>query len=62
MVVDLNKRSVAINGEEIPLRLREFDILHLLITHPGVVYKREDLLKLSGNMNIWETYARWTCI
>ena len=45
MVVDLNKRSVTINGEEIPLTAKEFDILHLLITHPGVVYKREDLLE-----------------
>ena len=45
MVVDLNKHSVAINGEEIPLTAKEFDILHLLITHPGVVYKREDLLE-----------------
>ena len=45
MVVDLNKRSVTINGEEIPLKAKEFDILHLLITHPGVVYKREDLLE-----------------
>ena len=38
MVVDLNKRSVTISGEEIPLTAKEFDILHLLITHPGVVY------------------------
>lgn len=45
MVVDLNKRSVTISGEEIPLTAKEFDILHLLITHPGVVYKREDLLE-----------------
>ena len=45
MVVDLNKRSVTINGEEIPLTAKECDILHLLITHPGVVYKREDLLE-----------------
>ena len=45
MVVDLNKRSVTISGEEIPLTAKEFDILHLLVTHPGVVYKREDLLE-----------------
>ncbi len=45
MVVDLNKRSVTICGEEISLTAKEFDILHLLITHPGVVYKREDLLE-----------------
>lgn len=45
MVVDLNKRSVTISGEEISLTAKEFDILHLLITHPGVVYKREDLLE-----------------
>jgi DNA-binding response OmpR family regulator len=45
MIVDLNKRSVTIKGEDIPLTAKEFDILHLLITNPGVVYKREDLLE-----------------
>lgn len=44
MVVDTNKRSVTIKGKDIPLTAKEFDILHLLISNPGVVYTREDLL------------------
>ncbi len=46
MMVDLNKRTVMIKGKEIPVTAKEFDILHLLISNPGVVYKREELLEM----------------
>lgn len=46
MMVDLNKRTVMIKGKEIPVTAKEFDILHLLISNPGVVYKREKLLEM----------------
>lgn len=46
MTVDLNKRTVTIKGKEIPVTAKEFDILHLLISNPGVVYKREELLEM----------------
>ncbi|MBS6475172.1 MAG: response regulator transcription factor [Clostridiales bacterium] len=46
MTVDLNKRTVMIKGKEIPVTAKEFDILHLLISNPGVVYKREELLEM----------------
>ena len=52
MVVDREKRNVLIHGKEIDLTAKEFDILLLLITNPGKVYKREDLLKL-----IWHDYS-----
>ena len=52
MVVDREKRSVYIHGKEADLTAKEFDILLLLITNPGKVYKREDLLKL-----IWHDYS-----
>ena len=44
MVVDYNKRQVTINGQDIQLTAKEFDILHLLMSQPGVVLKREDLV------------------
>lgn len=52
MVVDREERSVYIHGKEADLTAKEFDILLLLITNPGKVYKREDLLKL-----IWHDYS-----
>lgn len=45
MMVDMQKRLVTIDDMEIPLTAKEFDILHLLMTHPGIVYKREDLVE-----------------
>lgn len=45
MVLDFHKRRVFIKGVEVPLTVKEFEILHLLVTHPGVVYKRDDLLE-----------------
>lgn len=45
MLMDFNKRKVFIRGKEIPLTVKEFEILHLLISNPGMVYKRDDLLE-----------------
>ena len=57
MVVDLNKRSVAINGEEIPLTAKEFDILALLITHPKRVFTYELIMELVWNED-YSLYSR----
>jgi DNA-binding response OmpR family regulator len=46
MVVNLENRSVAVNGEEISLTAKEFDLLQLFITNKGKVYDREKLLEL----------------
>ena len=42
--VDVQKRYVTVKGEPVQLTAKEFDILYLLMSHPGVVYKREELL------------------
>ncbi len=52
MKIDKEKRTVFISGNEIDLTAKEFDILLLLITNPGKVYRREDLLEL-----IWKDYS-----
>jgi DNA-binding response OmpR family regulator len=52
LVMDKDKRTVTIKGVEIELTAKEFDILLLLITNPGKVYRREDLLEL-----IWKDYS-----
>lgn len=41
----LNERSVQIDGQEIDLTPKEFDLLLLLASHPGWVFKREVLLQ-----------------
>lgn len=52
MVLDSEKRTCTLRGENIELTAKEFDILMLLITNPGKVFKREDLLKL-----VWHDYS-----
>lgn len=41
--IDSRCRRVVINNKEINLRLKEFDILYLLIRHPGWVYTKEQI-------------------
>lgn len=52
LIMDKDKRTVTIKGVEIELTAKEFDILLLLVTNPGKVYRREDLLEY-----IWKDYS-----
>lgn len=38
-------RRVTVEGKEIPLTLKEFDLLHLFMKQPNIVYTREQLLE-----------------
>ena len=40
-----NRREVAVDGNEIKLTLREFDLLEYLMRKPGIVFSREALLQ-----------------
>jgi two-component system alkaline phosphatase synthesis response regulator PhoP len=44
--IEASKRKVALNGERIELTPKEFDLLHLLASHPGKTYTREQLLNI----------------
>jgi len=44
MVVNLDNRSVQVNGKDINLTAKEFDLLHLFIVNKGKVFSREQLL------------------
>ena len=46
MVVNLENRSVEIDGQDVSLTAKEFDLLQLFITNRGKVYDREKLLEL----------------
>jgi len=44
LVIDVGKRKVTINGKEISLTTKEFDLLLQFARHPGHVYSRIELL------------------
>jgi two-component system OmpR family response regulator/two-component system alkaline phosphatase synthesis response regulator PhoP len=45
LVIDPARRSVSVGGREVELTGREFDLLHLLASHPGIVFSREVLVQ-----------------
>jgi two-component system, OmpR family, response regulator ResD len=45
LIVSAAARSVTVDGEPVSLTNREFDLLLFLVTHPDVVFSREELLK-----------------
>ena len=42
--IDVAKRRVTVNGGDVELTDQEFRLLHLLATHPGIVFSREALV------------------
>ena len=42
--IDPSRRRVRVEGREVELTDQEFRLLHLLATHPGIVFSREALL------------------
>lgn len=46
LVIDITKKKVSIDGEEVPLTKKEFEILFLLLQNKGRVFSREDILSL----------------
>ena len=44
--IDKNKRKVLVNAKRVELTPKEFELLYLLASHPGVTYDRKDLLNL----------------
>jgi len=44
--IDVSKRKVTLEGNRIELTPKEFDLLHLLASHPGKTYNREQLLNI----------------
>ena len=46
MEINLSNRSVMIDGKEVNLTAKEFDLLQLFASNPGKVYSRESLLEI----------------
>ena len=51
LVVDSRARKVTVQGNEIPLTPREFEILECLAADPGRVFTRQELLE-----RVWDTH------
>lgn len=51
LIIDPNTRQVRVDGREVSLTAREFDLLFLLARHPRQVFKRDRLLDLVWGMN-----------
>lgn len=45
LTLDIAQKKVFLEGAPIALTKKEFELLHLLVSHPGRVYTREDMLK-----------------
>jgi DNA-binding response OmpR family regulator len=43
--LDPDRRRAVVRGGEVELTKQEFDLLHLLATHPGIVFSREAMLQ-----------------
>lgn len=44
--IEVSNRKVLLNGERLELTPKEFELLHLLASHPGKTYTREQLLNI----------------
>ena len=50
LVLDLEQHTVSIAGERVVLTYKEYELLKLFLSHPGVAFTREQLLQ-----KIWNT-------
>ena len=49
LVVNLDEHTVVADGERVPLTYKEFELLRMFLSHPGMVYTREQLFS-----QVWE--------
>jgi DNA-binding response OmpR family regulator len=52
LVVDTRRHEVRIDGQPVPLAVREFALLRLLAEHPGQAFTREHLVE-----RLWDGYG-----
>ncbi len=53
IIIDRNKFRVTVEGEEKIFPRKEFELLFFLVRHPGVVHRREDVLKAVWGSDIY---------
>ena len=50
LILDPEKRTVTADGSRVSLTYKEYELLHLFLSHPGVAFTREQLLS-----NVWKS-------
>ena len=50
LIVNLKEHTVNVDGQRVQLTYKEFELLRLFMSHPGMVYTREQLF-----FQVWET-------
>ncbi len=65
LTIDISKRRVSVDGEQVELRHREFDLLAYLASHPGRPFTRDALLSdvwgydYLGDSRTVDVHIRW---
>ncbi len=49
LVLDNDEHTVSIDGERVILTYKEYELLHLFLSHPGIAFTREQLLSIVWN-------------
>jgi DNA-binding response OmpR family regulator len=57
LVVDMGKRAVLFDGKAVDLTTMEFEMLALLVSHPGKVFTRNQIMDQIRGME-WEAFDR----
>ena len=50
LVLNPDEHTVSVDGQRIALTYKEYELLHLFLSHPGIAFTREQLLS-----NVWNT-------
>ena len=51
LTIKLDEHTVFVDGKRVRLTYKEFELLHLFLSHPGMVYTREQLFSQVWNMD-----------
>ncbi len=51
LVVNLDEHTVVVDGSRVQLTYKEFELLRMFLSHPGMVYTREQLFSHVWNMD-----------
>ena len=51
LIVNLDEYTVVVDGERVQLTYKEFELLRMFLSHPGMVYTREQLFLQVWQMN-----------
>ncbi len=62
LIVNLTNYSVIYMGHSIEMPPKELELLYFLASSPNQVFTREQLLDISGGMNILVIQEQWTFI